>query len=153
MFYNTKLIEPQKLGNFYQMRQIKVKSMFYFLKILFLIMCMPMSVDTHGCQKYCIPLELESHEVVNHLMWTLKTKFKSSSRAVYSLNCWAFSGALDSNSTCKPLLYLFTLRLQLFTSYRNMGSLKNFGRNNYEKLAMDSSLFWPVIICHLSWYN
>lgn len=123
---------------------------YYFLII---IMCMSMSVDTHGCQKYCIPLELESQEVVNHLMWTLKTKFKSSSRAVCSLNCWTFSGALDSNSSCKPLLYLFTLRLQLFTSYMYMGSLKNFGRNNNEKIAMDSSLFWPVIICHLSWYN
>lgn len=50
-------------------------------------MCMPMSVDTHGCQKYCILLELESQEVVSHLMWTVKTKFKSSSRAVCSLNC------------------------------------------------------------------
>lgn len=123
---------------------------YYFLII---IMCMSMSVDTHGCQKYCIPLELESQEVVNHLMWTLKTKFKSSSRSVCSLNCWAFSGALDSKSSCKPLLYLFTLRLQLFTSYMNMGTLKNFGRNNNEKIVMDSSLFWPVIICHLSWYN
>lgn len=82
-------------------------------KIYFIIMglCVCTWIQVSWRPKALDPLELEIQMVISHPLWVLRTKFKSSARAVPTLKCWDNSVANIYYFQCFKIfkiLFIFT---------------------------------------------